>query len=65
MARESPYYRDLLEDILTFSDGKRMLSLSDIARYMGVDRKTVTRRYGITGGQTPAPVLARMLCDLV
>ena len=35
MSREHPAYRDNLEDLLTFFDGKRVLSIKEVARYTG------------------------------
>ena len=57
--REKAGYRDVLEDILSWSDGKRLLT----ATYLGIDRRTAIKRYKIAAGGIAAPVLARMLCE--
>ena len=41
MGREKPAYRDNLEDILEFTDGRRLLTLAEVARYLGKDRRWV------------------------
>lgn len=41
MAKEKPAYRDNLEDILEYTEGRRMLTLAEVARYLGKDRRWV------------------------
>lgn len=60
--REKPGYRDVLEDILRWSDGKRLLTATEAAAYLGVDRRTAVKRFSITADGIAAPVLARKLC---
>ena len=47
--RESETYRLHLEDILSFSGGRRLLSEKEVAEYLGCCRQTVAKRYGIKG----------------
>ena len=61
MSREFENYRPILEDILTFSNGRRNLSAKDVAAYLGRSESTVRRRYGVGAGGILAPVLARTL----
>ncbi len=59
--REHPNYRQTLE-WLTERTGKGWLSTTEIAELLGVDRHTVSRKYGIHGG-CALPILARKLCE--
>ena len=63
MPRESPAYRDTLEDILAFSGGRRMLSVGEVSKYTGlVDYRTLHRHFPFTNGYISAILLARALC---
>jgi Mn-dependent DtxR family transcriptional regulator len=64
MARERDSYRDILEDIYRRCGDKALLSLAEVARYLGIDRRTVTKRFGIGTAGITAPALARMLARL-
>lgn len=59
MAKELKAYRDTLEDILTFFDGKRMLRQCEVVRYTGLDPKTVKKRFPFRDGFISATLLAR------
>ena len=59
MSREPDGYRQTLEYLQT-QTGKGWLSTTEIATLLGVDRKTVTRRFGITQG-CALPILAMKL----
>ncbi len=62
MSRESPAYRDTLEDVLAFSGGRRLLSIADVSRYTGlVDYRALHRRFRFQDGYISAIVLARSL----
>lgn len=62
MSRETEFYRDNLEDILTFTDGRRMLSVGDVRRYLGFsDNRCVKKRFPIIDGYISAATLARCL----
>ena len=64
MAREPVAYRDNLEDILTFFQGKRMLNLTEVSTYLGKDRRwcrdhlNIDPKLGVS-----APTLARKLSE--
>ena len=47
-------YGEILKDILEFSGGKRTLTVSQIAKYMGKSRPYLYDRYGVNihGGWT-------------
>lgn len=57
-------YRDTLADILEFSGGKRMLSITDVRQYTGLrDGRTIHKRFPyFQNGYIPATTLARLLC---
>lgn len=59
--REKATYRDNLEDLLAFTGGGRLLNLSQVAKYLGIDRRTAEKRYQIGKEGITAPTLARML----
>lgn len=61
MPREPKAYRDNLEDILEFTDGRRLVTQKEVAKYLGRDVKTVRRVYGVDRNGISAPTLARML----
>lgn len=55
-------YREVLQDILEFSGGKRLLTLAEVRNYTGVrDNRTIKRRFPIRDGYIAAPMLARCL----
>ncbi len=59
MPREHTGYRENLQDILEFSGGKRLLTMSDVKTYTGlVDDRTVKKRFPITNGYISAATLA-------
>ena len=64
MAREMEGYRDQLEDILTFFDGRRLLTVTDVAKYLGRERRCVQARFGIGPDGITAVGLARKLTAL-
>lgn len=61
MPKEPAAYRDNLEDILTFTEGRRLVTQKEVAKYLGRDVKTVRRIYGVDKHGISAPTLARML----
>ncbi|MDR3906328.1 MAG: hypothetical protein Q3X66_07760 [Evtepia sp.] len=64
MSREHPAYRDNLEDLLTFFDGKRVLSIKEVARYTGKDARWVKSHLGFQDQNCiSVPTLARRLCE--
>lgn len=64
MGREAEGYRDQLEDILDYFGGKRLLTISDVARYLGRKRETVAKHLNISAEGITAPMLARKLVAL-
>lgn len=55
-------YREILHDILEFSDGRRLLTLTEVRNYTGLrDNRTVKRRFPVQDGYVAAPMLARCL----
>ena len=63
MPREPFAYRDVLEGLLSFFEGKRRLSVSDVARHDGCDRRTAQKRYAIPKDGIEIYVLARRMCQ--
>lgn len=60
--REPKGYRQTLEWLTEQSGGKGWLNATDISRILGMDRTTVKRRFGVTGGSA-LPVLAMKLAQ--
>lgn len=46
--REHEMYRPVLEDILAFTGGKRMLNITQVAKYVGHKREWVMEHLGVT-----------------
>lgn len=61
MPREHELYRPLLEDILAFTGGKRLMTISDVAGYIGRRRPWVTEHLGVTADGITAMALAQKL----
>lgn len=61
MPREPETYRQHLEDILKFFDNKRILSVSDVATYLGKTRNWTREHLGITSAGITAVSLANKL----
>lgn len=62
MPRERIGFRENLQDILEFFDGKRMLSVGDVLNYTGfLDRRTVNKHFPFTNGHISAVTLAMCL----
>ena len=61
MSREHPAYRDNLEDLLTFFDGKRVLSIKEVARYTGKDRVPGSKLY-LSSHPGPASLRGGVTC---
>lgn len=61
MPKELESYRDTLEDVLEFFDGKRMLKIVEVVKYTGLNHKTVKKRYPFNDGYISAVVLSREL----
>ncbi|SHI23863.1 hypothetical protein SAMN02745823_03775 [Sporobacter termitidis DSM 10068] len=62
MPREREGYREQLSDILEYFDDRRLLSVSDVSRYLGISRQRARKRLNITGDKgVSATELARKL----
>ena len=61
--RELPGYRQTLEWLSERTDGKVWLKQKEVAELLGVNRKTVRERFGISGGGVALPVLAKILTE--
>ena len=60
---ESSFYRVNLESILEYTQGRHLLSVTDVMRYTGLgDTRTVRRRFPyFTNGSISAETLAKCL----
>ena len=64
MSREKAAYRQNLEDILTFTGGRRLLSMSDVRQYTGLkDNRSVKKHFPIVDGYISAATLASCLAE--
>jgi hypothetical protein len=62
--KEKDGYRENLEQILTFSNGKSLLSLKDVRAYTGIkDNRTLKKRYPFVAGYISATELARAMSN--
>ena len=61
MAREHEMYRPILEDLLAFTGGKRMLSMKDVCQYVGRENRWVKEHLGVTRDGVTVHELARRL----
>ena len=61
MAREHEMYRPILEDLLAYSGGKRMLSMKDVCQYVGRENRWVKEHLGVTRDGVTVHELARRL----
>ena len=55
-------YRETLEYLNERTGGKAWLSVTDIAKIMGIDRTTVNKRFGIHKG-CAITLLAKRMCE--
>jgi len=59
--REHDMYRPTLEQILAFSGGRHLLTISDTARFLGRKREWCSAHLGITAAGITAEALAMKL----
>lgn len=60
--REKDGYREQLEQILAYSDGKVVLTLKDVRGLTGVkDNRTLKKRYRFNNGVISASELAKQM----
>ena len=64
MPRELPGFRDQLEDILSFSNGNRILTKEEVKIYTGKSRNWCEKYLAVGKGGITAHVLARKLVSL-
>ena len=64
MAREKADFRFILEDILIFFDGSRMLTGLQVAKYTGMSFNTLKKRFPFKDGYISAPTLARCMSSM-
>lgn len=60
--REPQGYRETVQWLTERTDGRGWLSTTEIATLLGVDRKTVNKRFGINRG-CALPILAMKLAQ--
>ena len=61
MPREHEMYRPILEDILSFTGGKRMMSMKDVCTYTGRENRWVKEHLSVTREGITAMELAHRL----
>ena len=61
MPREHTMYRPILEDVLAYSGGKRLLNITQVAGYVGRRREWVSEHLGVTSDGITAMALAQKL----
>jgi len=59
--REKPEFRDELESILRFTEGRHLLSCTDVCNYLGRSYRFVKAHLGISKDGITATQLARRL----
>ena len=59
MPREKADYRDILERLDVAFPGKELLEKKDVAAWLGVDPRTVARRYKFPPGKVTKTQVAR------
>lgn len=61
MPREHELYRPILEDILSFTGGRRMMSMKDVCKYTGRENRWVKEHLGVTRDGVTVHELARRM----
>ena len=62
MSREKDGYREILQDVLEFSCGRRMLSIKEVSTYTGIaDYRAIKKRFHFEDNYISAFALARSL----
>lgn len=62
MPKEVEGYRDMLEDLLQYFGGARLVYPAQVAKYLGVCSRTAAKRYDIPREGIALPILARRMC---
>lgn len=63
MPRELEGYRDVMEDLLDYFGGRRLLYQRDVAAYLGCCPRTAAKLYNIPREGITVPMLARRMCQ--
>jgi len=62
---EHPAYRDNLEQVLQFSEGRQMLTIGEVRQFTGIRHyNTIHKLFPFVGGYISAATLARCLCGV-
>jgi len=60
---EHPDYRNNLEQVLAFSNGRQMLTVGEVKQFTGIRHyQTIHKRFPFVGGYISAATLARRMC---
>lgn len=60
---EHPDYRNNLEQVLNFSQGRQMLNLTEVAEFTGIrHNRTLHKHFPFVNGYISAATLARCMC---
>lgn len=60
---EHPDYRNNLEQVLKFSEGRQMLTIKEVQTFTGIRHYgTLHKRFPFIGGYISAATLARCMC---
>ena len=62
--REHEMYRPILEDILSFTGGRRMMSMKDVCLYVGRENRWVKEHLSVTREGITAHELAKRLAKV-
>lgn len=60
--RQNEFYEDNVLRLKEFFPAKELLNVGDVAKFAGLDRRTVEKRYPFTSGYITVATLARALC---
>lgn len=64
MAREYEEYRDVLQELLAFTNGRHNMSCRELAEYDGVNIKTAKKRYGVPTEGIDVCIVAKRKCRM-
>lgn len=63
MGRELANYRDILERLDEAYPGRELLTREEVAAFLGVNPRTVKRRYDFPAGRVTKTMVARMVAQ--
>lgn len=62
MSREKAGYREILQDILEFSNGRRMLTIKEVSAYTGItDYRAIKKRFQFEDNYISVFALAKQM----